>query len=196
LLRTFLLLDIGPFDNVFLIYFLTTLSQYVFVFLLIQWNSANPGTGFFCWESGFKIFFLCSAHKNWNWSFVPFFSIQFFLHVFRDLQGSISSNSSTHASYCHTCIYAHTSTLMDFLHKLVTGHNQGCQIFLGTTYQNGGKYINGLSKCMYTKWSQNIPTCSIPKLTKIYPNSNFWYEKILSGNPGHAYLLFWSRWNN
>jgi hypothetical protein len=45
---------------------------------------------------------------------------------------------------------------------------QGCQIFLGTTYQNGKKY---------TKWPQNrpngrknIPTPSIASPTQIYPN--------------------------
>jgi hypothetical protein len=79
---------------------------------------------------------------------------------------------------------------------------QGCQIFLGTNYQNG-IYIYQLTikyaKCLqkipngrkiyqmavkYTKWPLNLPTSSIEKPYKIYPNRDFWFEKIPSGNPG------------
>jgi hypothetical protein len=35
---------------------------------------------------------------------------------------------------------------------------QGCQIFLGTTYQNGKKYTKMTTK--YTKWQENIPNAS------------------------------------
>jgi hypothetical protein len=34
-------------------------------------------------------------------------------------------------------------------------HEQGCQIFIGTKYQNGGKIYQ--IAIHYTKWSQNIP---------------------------------------
>jgi hypothetical protein len=36
----------------------------------------------------------------------------------------------------------------------------------------------------YSKWSKNIPTFSIPKPSKIYPNCDFWFENKPSGNPG------------
>jgi hypothetical protein len=34
-----------------------------------------------------------------------------------------------------------------------------------------------------TKLPQNIPTSSIVRPSKIYPNWNFWFENIPSGNP-------------
>jgi hypothetical protein len=75
--------------------------------------------------------------------------------------------------------------------------NQGCQIFSGATYQNG-------EKC--TKWPQNtysyvmaikfikcpkrpnvhkigMPTSSITRPFRIYPNLEFLFETIPSGNP-------------
>jgi hypothetical protein len=60
--------------------------------------------------------------------------------------------------------------------------SQGCQIFLGATYQNGKNIPNNheLSK----KWPQNIPTSSIKRPYKIDPNWNFWFEDMPSGNPG------------
>jgi hypothetical protein len=42
-------------------------------------------------------------------------------------------------------------------------------------YQMAVKYIN---------WSYNIPPSPISRPYKIYPNWNFWFENILSGNPG------------
>jgi hypothetical protein len=70
----------------------------------------------------------------------------------------------------------------------VAGFDQGCQIFLGPKYQNGGKY---------TKLPQNIPSGlngrkidqMVIKYTKIfpskiYPNWDFWFENKPSGNPG------------
>jgi hypothetical protein len=36
----------------------------------------------------------------------------------------------------------------------------------------------------YTKWPYNIPTFSILRPSKIYPNRDFWFENIPSGNPG------------
>jgi hypothetical protein len=63
----------------------------------------------------------------------------------------------------HTCCNpGHT-----YLHSDCALLEQGCQIFLGTTYQNGTKY---------TKWPQNIPNGrkmylhnppNPPKFTKI-----------------------------
>jgi hypothetical protein len=36
---------------------------------------------------------------------------------------------------------------------------------------------------IYSKWVKNIPTNSITRPSKIYPNWDFWYENIPSGNP-------------
>jgi hypothetical protein len=58
---------------------------------------------------------------------------------------------------------------------------QGCQIFLGTTCQSGGKFdkfprnIPNDQEAYqmavnYFKWPQNKPTLSIPKPSKICPN--------------------------
>jgi hypothetical protein len=38
------------------------------------------------------------------------------------------------------------------------------------------------TKC--TKLPQHVPTFAIPRPSKIYPNSDFWFENIPSGNPG------------
>jgi hypothetical protein len=77
----------------------------------------------------------------------------------------------------------------DFVHV-----KQGCQIFRGATYQNGEKYtktgetipkghkiyqITG----KLTKWPLNILTSFIGRSSKIYPNRDFWFENIPSGNP-------------
>jgi hypothetical protein len=35
-----------------------------------------------------------------------------------------------------------------------------------------------------TKWAYNIPTSCIAEPSKIYPNRNFWFEIMPSGNPG------------
>jgi hypothetical protein len=43
------------------------------------------------------------------------------------------------------------------------------------------KIYHSVSK--YTQWTYNIPTCSIPRPSKIYPNWDFWYANIPSGNP-------------
>jgi hypothetical protein len=60
---------------------------------------------------------------------------------------------------------------------------QGCQIFLDTTYQNGGKIYQMTAK--YTKWTYNISngrkidpiiikyTFSIARPSKIYPKLGF-----------------------
>jgi hypothetical protein len=58
---------------------------------------------------------------------------------------------------------------------------QGCQIFLDTIYQNGGKYTQlplNYQNChkiyhmaaIHSKRPKNIPTFSIPGPSKIYPN--------------------------
>jgi hypothetical protein len=44
----------------------------------------------------------------------------------------------------------------------------------GKTYQMAIKY---------TKWLENLPTSSIARPSKIYPNWNFWFENMPSGNP-------------
>jgi hypothetical protein len=74
-------------------------------------------------------------------------------------------------------------------HTYIRG-TQGCQIFLGTIHQNG-KYVPNNHKVYqttpknvyqratkYTKWPSNIPkwnipTFSIPRPSKIYPNWDF-----------------------
>jgi hypothetical protein len=35
----------------------------------------------------------------------------------------------------------------------------------------------------YTEWPKNIPTSSIARPYKIYPNWDFWFKNIPSGNP-------------
>jgi hypothetical protein len=41
-----------------------------------------------------------------------------------------------------------------------------------------------------TNWPQNMPTSSITGPSKIYPNWDFWYENIPSGNPArHTYVF-------
>jgi hypothetical protein len=54
---------------------------------------------------------------------------------------------------------------------------QGCQISIGETYQNGTKAIK------QTKWLLNIPTSFVARPSKIYPNLEFWFENMPSGNP-------------
>jgi hypothetical protein len=56
---------------------------------------------------------------------------------------------------------------------------QGCQILLGTTYQNPDKY----TKYVYIKRPYTIPTSSNVSPSKIYPNRDFWFENMPSGNP-------------
>jgi hypothetical protein len=74
---------------------------------------------------------------------------------------------------------------------------QGCQIFLVTIYQNGEIYTKTKftqhyvptnhtvyqRAVKYSKWPQNIPTFSILRPYKIYPDWDFWLENIPSGNP-------------
>jgi hypothetical protein len=67
------------------------------------------------------------------------------------------------------------------------GRGQGCQIFLGATYQkNKEKYFN-TQTTKYSKWTLNmyfLSKISTPSPSKHYPNWYFWYETIPSGNPG------------
>jgi hypothetical protein len=56
------------------------------------------------------------------------------------------------------------------------GPTQGCQIFLGTTYQNEKRDQIFLMR--------NIATSSIANHTKINPNWDFCFENLPSGNPG------------
>jgi hypothetical protein len=81
---------------------------------------------------------------------------------------------------------------------------QGCQIFLGTTYQNVKNIPNNHKifkmATKYTKWPQNIPNghkiyqmatkyikYTIARPSKFYPNWDFWFENMPSGNPGLLY---------
>jgi hypothetical protein len=41
-----------------------------------------------------------------------------------------------------------------------------------------------------TKWTQNIPTSSIARHSKIFPNMDFWLENIPSGNPAPSHTAF------
>jgi hypothetical protein len=90
-----------------------------------------------------------------------------------------------------------------FLRIRSTG-KQGCQIFLGTAYQNRGKYLYQMIT-KHTKWPSHIyvsiwknvyqmavkyTICpltvivsSIAKPYKIYPNLDLSFETIPSGNP-------------
>jgi hypothetical protein len=82
---------------------------------------------------------------------------------------------------------------------------QGCQIFLGTTYQNGEKIYQITIK--YIIWPEDIPNShniyipnshkiypmkkinpifSITRPSKIYPNRDFWSENKPSGSPAAA----------
>jgi hypothetical protein len=84
---------------------------------------------------------------------------------------------------------------------------QGCQIFLDTIYQNGGKYhfatklLNGYNMyqmaVIYSKCPKNITAFSITRPSNSYPNCNFWFENMPSGNPGsisHSYLVLTTAW--
>jgi hypothetical protein len=57
---------------------------------------------------------------------------------------------------------------------------QGCQIFLGATYQNG-KTIPNYHKCH--------KIYQIARPFKNDPNWDFWFENIPSGNPGLESIL-------
>jgi hypothetical protein len=71
------------------------------------------------------------------------------------------------------------------------GSGQGCQIFLDKIYQSGEKYTE-LSQCyQITIKLPNIPNdhkiyqhFSFLRMCKIYPNLDFLFENIPSGNPG------------
>jgi hypothetical protein len=71
---------------------------------------------------------------------------------------------------------------------------QGCQIFRGTTYQNGENLPNDHKiyqmVVKYSKWPQNIPTLSFARSFKIYPYGNFGFENIPSGNPGEIKAIY------
>jgi hypothetical protein len=83
-----------------------------------------------------------------------------------------------------------------FLFPEVSGSQaQDCQIFLGTWYQNPGKCTkwtqnvpNGhkisQTSLKYSKWPYNILAFSNLRVSKIYPNWDFWFENKPSGNPG------------
>jgi hypothetical protein len=78
---------------------------------------------------------------------------------------------------------------------------RGCQIFLDTMYQNLEKYTKSALNyqnghkiypmaVIYSKWTWNIPTISISRPSKIYPNWNLWFENIPSGNPAPIWSDF------
>jgi hypothetical protein len=43
---------------------------------------------------------------------------------------------------------------------------------------------------IYSKWPKNVPTFSIPRPSKIYPNWDFWFDNKPSGNLGLAQEFF------
>jgi hypothetical protein len=58
---------------------------------------------------------------------------------------------------------------------------------------------------IYSKWAQNMPTFSILKPYKIYPNAYFRFENVPSGNPacryrytdvGKGFDLLMKRWRH
>jgi hypothetical protein len=62
-------------------------------------------------------------------------------------------------------------------------YKQGCQIFLDKIYQNGEKYTQITNKLpngpkiptpnlIYSNWTKNVPTLSIPRPSVIEPNWN------------------------
>jgi hypothetical protein len=68
------------------------------------------------------------------------------------------------------------------------------RFFTDQIYQNGkniSKYhkLHQTTKTIYqmavnyTKWPKNIPTFSIPRPSKLYPNWDFWSKNKPSGNP-------------
>jgi hypothetical protein len=65
--------------------------------------------------------------------------------------------------------------------------------FRGTVYPNGVNIPNGRktyhkSAMKYTKWQVNWSNgheISNSRLSKIYPNLEFWFENKPSGNPTH-----------
>jgi hypothetical protein len=69
---------------------------------------------------------------------------------------------------------------------------QCCQIFLGAAYQNRKNVPNNHKiyqmVTKYTEWLYNRPKCrkisSLARPSKIYPNMDFWFENMPSGNPG------------
>jgi hypothetical protein len=64
----------------------------------------------------------------------------------------------------------HSSLMNKYWHAMDSA-DQGCQIFLGTLYQNGGKY---------TKWPQNIPNDhKIYQMTTKYTK---WPQNIPNGH--------------
>jgi hypothetical protein len=81
------------------------------------------------------------------------------------------------------------------LKDLNIGRNQGCEIFLVVTYQNG-KYIPKhhiytYMEVKYTKmdlkvpkWPLYTPKFSILRPAQINQNCDFWSENMPSGNPG------------
>jgi hypothetical protein len=73
------------------------------------------------------------------------------------------------------------------LHSRVAGfflvqHTKRGKIHQMTTYNTKWPKIY-LMVGKLTKLPQNIPTSSIVRPSKIYPNWNFWFENIPSGNP-------------
>jgi hypothetical protein len=65
---------------------------------------------------------------------------------------------------------------------------------MGEIYQCATKLPNGHKiyhiTLIYSKWQLHIPTFSIPWPPKIYPNWDFWFEKLPSGNPEAVHKVF------
>jgi hypothetical protein len=80
--------------------------------------------------------------------------------------------------------------------RLACRPDQGCQIFLGTPYQNGeNRYQITIN---YTKWPQNIPNgCKIDPMAIKY--TNIFYCKTLQNLPKLGFLFskytIWQPWS-
>jgi hypothetical protein len=70
---------------------------------------------------------------------------------------------------------------------------------LGEIHQISTKYPKGKTMYemaeIYSKWSKNAPAFSVPRPSKIYPNWDFWFEDIPSGNPGGLERLYFGEKN-
>jgi hypothetical protein len=65
---------------------------------------------------------------------------------------------------------------------LIESDYQGCQIFLGATYQNGKKIIPHnlpIGRRIYQMEILNIPASSIARHSKIYPKKDFCFENTI-----------------